>query len=194
MAGADHAILVVDDEPGVQGLLRSVLERDGFEVHVAASAEEAVQIFHDVELDAVLADVVMPGMDGFELLEELLRIDAGIPVLLMTGYGSIDAAVDAMRRGATDYITKPFKRRRLISALERALSLRKAEPGPVPRIEDSALDSALEQRLTLRELGDLYIERALSAAHGNKVQAARALGINRRTLYRRSHRVSEREN
>jgi DNA-binding NtrC family response regulator len=190
----DRAILVVDDEPGVQGLLRSVLERDGFEVHVAASAKEAVQIFREVELDAVLADVVMPGMDGVELLEELTRLDAGIPVLLMTGYGSIDAAVDAMRRGAIDYITKPFKRRRLLAALERAFSLHRPEPAPAREPQASVLDSALEKRITLRELGDLYIERALSAAGGNKVQAARALGINRRTLYRRSPRVREREN
>jgi DNA-binding NtrC family response regulator len=188
-----RSVLVVDDEASVRGLLDSVLQRAGFQVHLAADAEEALELFRRVDLDVVLADVVMPGMDGVTLLAELLEIATDVPVVLMTGFGSIDAAVDAMRRGASDYITKPFKRQRVIEAIERALAQRKGQdpaattaPPVEPRsFEQSVLEFALENRLTLREVGDLYIERVLSMSGGNKVQAARRLGINRRTLYRR---------
>jgi DNA-binding NtrC family response regulator len=189
-----RSVLVVDDEASVRGLLDSVLQRAGFQVHLAADAEEALELFRRVDLDVVLADVVMPGMDGVTLLAELLEIATDVPVVLMTGFGSIDAAVDAMRRGAADYITKPFKRQRVIEAIERALAQRKeqgsaassaARPLEPRSFEQSVLEFALENRLTLREIGDLYIERVLSMSGGNKVQAARRLGINRRTLYRR---------
>ena len=199
-----RSVLVVDDEPGVRGLLDSMLRRAGFEVHLAAAAEEALETFRRVELDVVIADVVMPGMDGVTLLDELLELDAGVPVLLMTGFGAIDAAVDAMRRGASDYITKPFKRQRVLESIERGLARRKARDGnaaeaPDARdaepksFEESILEFALENRMTLREVGDLYIERILSLSRGNKVQAARALGINRRTLYRRGGVPKERQ-
>jgi DNA-binding NtrC family response regulator len=199
---ASRSVLVVDDEPSVRGMLGSVLNREGFEVHLAASAEEASEIFRRVEPDAVLADVVMPGMDGVTLLEELLRLDADVPVLLMTGYGATDAAVDAMRRGAVDYITKPFKRRRVVDALQRALSERsrtlarraaQADASGEANLEEALLEQALAKRMTLRELSDLYIDRILSMSQGNKMQAARALGINRRTLYRRGVSAQERE-
>jgi len=191
-----RSVLVVDDEASVRGLLDSVLQRAGFRVHLAADAEEALELFGRVDFDVVLTDVVMPGMDGVTLLEELLELDTDVPVVLMTGFGSIDAAVDAMRRGAADYITKPFKRQRVIDAIERALARRKLQdasgtspsrPSEVePRsFEQSVLEFALQNRMTLREIGDLYIERVLSMSGGNKVQAARRLGINRRTLYRR---------
>lgn len=112
-----RSVLVVDDEPGVRGLLDSMLRRAGFDVHLASAAEEALATFRRVDLDVVIADVVMPGMDGVTLLDELLELDANVPVLLMTGFGAIDAAVDAMRRGAADYITKPFKRQRVLESL-----------------------------------------------------------------------------
>jgi DNA-binding NtrC family response regulator len=172
-----------------------VLRRAGYQVHLASGAEQALELFRSLELDAVIADVVMPGMDGVTLLEELIELDTHVPVVLMTGFGAIDAAVDAMRRGAADYITKPFKRQRVIEAIERALARRKGqdegdadpaeEDSERASFEQSVLEFALENRLTLREIGDLYIDRVLSLSGGNKVQAARRLGINRRTLYRR---------
>jgi DNA-binding NtrC family response regulator len=192
---ARASLLVVDDEPSVRKLLDSVLRRAGFEVHLAARAEEALELFQRTCPDAVLTDVVMPGMDGVQLLEALRRRDARVPVVLMTGFGAIDAAVDAMRRGASDYITKPFRRQQVVDAIERALAQApagKAAPETVGQgVEQSVLDLALERRMTLREVGDLYIERMLSLSRGNKVQAARALGINRRTLYRRGGATKE---
>src|SRR5262245_54212419 len=111
-----QSVLVVDDEPGIRGLLASVLRREGFEVRTAADGHEALDSFRNVGADAVLTDVVMPGLDGVALLEQLLQINPRVPVLLMTAYGEIDAAVAAMRLGALDYITKPFKRQRVIES------------------------------------------------------------------------------
>jgi DNA-binding NtrC family response regulator len=153
-----------------------MLERDGFRVQVSGSGEQALELFRRESPDAVLADGVMPGMDGVALLEELLRTNRAVPVVLMTGCGTIDSAVQAMRLGAADYITKPFKRRRLLDSLERAIAKRRAHE---PRSETPV------RRMTLRELTDTYIERALPRSNGNKVRAARLLGVNRRTLYRR---------
>jgi DNA-binding NtrC family response regulator len=186
----DRCVMVVDDEPGVRGVLSSMLQRAGYEVHTAADAEEALRLFHSLEVDAVITDVRMPGKDGVELLEELHEMRADLPVLLVTGFGTIDGAVQAMKLGATDYITKPFKRGRLLAALERALERARAAAEPAAggdggSVAEMTLEAALERRMTLREVGDLYIERVLELARGNKCQAARALGINRRTLYRR---------
>jgi len=197
-----RTVLVVDDEPGMRTLLEAVLRRAGFEVHQASDAEEALELFRTLELDAVIADVVMPGMDGVTLLEQLIGLDTDVAVVLMTGFGAIDTAVDAMRRGAADYITKPFKRKRVLEAIERALSRRKqremagsadlpVEESEPTSFEQSVLEFALENRMTLREIGDLYIDRVLSLSGGNKVQAARRLGINRRTLYRRGSGARE---
>jgi DNA-binding NtrC family response regulator len=185
--GEGRSVLVVDDEPGIRGLLASILRREGFHVHTAADAGEALDIFRSVGPDVVLADVVMPGTDGVALLEQLLEIDRRVPVLLMTAFGELEAAVDAMRRGALDYITKPFKRQRVVESLRRALEAREGRDAPAqPRLEGSVVESGLAERMTLREVADLYIERVLTLTRGNKVQAARALGINRRTLYRRA--------
>jgi DNA-binding NtrC family response regulator len=191
-----RAILVVDDEPSVRTLLDSLLRRAGFQVHLASDAGQALELFRSLELDVVIADVVMPGMDGVTLLEQLIGLNTSVPVVLMTGFGAIDAAVDAMRRGAADYITKPFKRQTVLGAIERALARRERQEGAgaadeageesEPKsFEQSVLEFALDNRMTLREVGDLYIDRVLSLSGGNKVQAARRLGINRRTLYRR---------
>jgi DNA-binding NtrC family response regulator len=189
---AERRIMVVDDEPGVRGVLSTILERAGYRVHTAGDADEALRVFQSVEVDAVITDVRMPGRDGVALLEEIQGRRADVPVLLVTAFGTIDGAVSAMKLGATDYITKPFKRRRLLEALSRAIETRHGEalpPSPTAaNLEAATLEAGLDRRMTLREVGDLYIERVLVLARGNKVQAAKALGINRRTLYRRGTR------
>ena len=190
----ERCVMIVDDEPGVRGVLTSMLEREGYEVHTASDAREALGLFRSFEPDAVITDVRMPGKDGVALMHELREQQANVPVLVMTAFGTIDAAVNAMKAGATDYITKPFKRQRVVDALQRAIESRgnqsgdelPSETGPV--VAEHTLQAGLDNCMTLRELGDLYIERILALAGGNKVRAARTLGINRRTLYRRGLR------
>jgi DNA-binding NtrC family response regulator len=125
--GEPRRVLVVDDEPAMREMLVSLLQEEGIRAHPAASADEAVEISRQTDFDAVVSDIRMPGRDGIALLAELRQTRPETPVILMTAFGSIDSAVDAMRSGAFDYITKPFKRGAVIASLERAFELRALE-------------------------------------------------------------------
>ncbi len=116
-----RTILVVDDERDMLLLLKRSLEPDlKCEVSTAPSAEDALKLYHEKRFDLVLADIKMPGMDGLELLELIKRDSPNQTVLMMTAFGSIDTAVEAMKRGAYDFITKPFDHDALLLRLEKA--------------------------------------------------------------------------
>lgn len=103
------SILVVDDDDSLAAALKDLLTRDGYSVLMARTAEEAV-ILHETNpgIRLALVDLILPGAGGLALTEELRRRDEEITVVIMTGYGTIETAVDAIKRGAEDYITKPF--------------------------------------------------------------------------------------
>jgi two-component system response regulator PilR (NtrC family) len=101
-------ILIVDDERPLCDLLRMALEEKGYEVQVAHDAEPALAILKTTTIDLVLSDIRMPGMSGLDLLKAVKEIDITIPVILMTAYGTIESAVQAMRDGAYHYLLKPF--------------------------------------------------------------------------------------
>jgi DNA-binding NtrC family response regulator len=122
-----RSVLVVDDEPAMREMLSSLLEEAGIRTRSAGSAKEALEATQEQEFDAVLSDIRMPERDGVALLAELREVRPETPVLLMTAFGSIDSAVEAMRDGAFDYITKPFKRGAVLAALERAFERRALE-------------------------------------------------------------------
>ncbi len=105
----DVKVLVVDDEPEILRTLRSYLELHGFGVQTASNAAEALEHVRKGKVHIVLTDIKMPGMDGLELLEEVRRIDFSIQVIVMTGYSTFDTTLQALERGAADYILKPFE-------------------------------------------------------------------------------------
>jgi DNA-binding NtrC family response regulator len=105
---AAHVILVVDDEPAQRTVLAGFLRKQGNEVLTAGNADEALQLAAARTLDLVLTDLRMPGKDGLTLLDGLRSINPGVPVIVMTAFGTIATAVDAMKRGAADYLTKPI--------------------------------------------------------------------------------------
>ena len=113
-------ILIVDDEPNMLHMLSSILKQDGFEPLCAGSAQQALELAESDRFDFILSDVRMPGMDGIQLLEHLRGRGIDAIVILMSAYGSVELALEAMRKGAYDYISKPFK------ADEVVLTLRKA--------------------------------------------------------------------
>ena len=116
------SILVVDDEMDMQQLLKRSLEPAlGCRVETASSGEMALSMLSFKRFDLVLADIKMPGMDGLELLELVKRDSPDITVIIMTAFGSIDLAVEAMKNGAYDFITKPFDHNALVLRLEKAL-------------------------------------------------------------------------
>lgn len=117
----DRTILVVDDEIDMQKLLKRSLEPAlECKVETASSGEMALQMLAKSRFDLVLADIKMPGMDGLELLELIKRGTPDVTVVMMTAFGSIDIAVEAMKNGAYDFITKPFDHDALVLRLEKA--------------------------------------------------------------------------
>ncbi|MGL4236388.1 sigma-54-dependent transcriptional regulator [Tabrizicola sp.] len=122
MAGAP--VLLVDDDDQMRRSTAQALELAGFAVTALATAQEALERAGPAFGGAVITDIRMPGMDGITLLERLREIDAEVPVILITGHAEVQLAVDAMRRGAYDFIEKPFTTQTLVSALRRALERR----------------------------------------------------------------------
>ncbi len=103
-------ILVVDDEEDFLTLVREGLATGRYEVWTTKSGEEALQRIKKTSIDLVLADLVMSGMDGLDLLGRIKELNPELTVIMITGFGTIETAVEAMRRGAYDYLTKPFER------------------------------------------------------------------------------------
>ncbi|MEQ8769919.1 MAG: sigma-54 dependent transcriptional regulator [Phycisphaerales bacterium] len=114
-------VLVVDDKEMMRDSVGSTLSRAGFEVIAASDGVAALDTIAKRRPDAVVTDLKMPNMTGLELLERVQQIDDELPIVLMTAFGTIETAVEAMRRGAFDYITKPFEGDELIIAVKRAI-------------------------------------------------------------------------
>lgn len=118
---AQAQILVVDDDPLTLQVARELLVDAGFAVFPCASARDALALLPGREIDVVLTDIKMPGMTGLELLAAIRRTYPEIPVVLMTAYAELDVAVEAIKKGASDFIIKPFKPLQLIHPLKKAV-------------------------------------------------------------------------
>ena len=120
-----HRILIIDDEPNIRRMMRLTLESDGYEVDDAPDGEKGLELFGDgSRFDAVLLDQKMPGMDGIATLSQMLRRAAGATVIMVTAFGSIELAVDAMKAGARDFLKKPLTPALLRDAVRAALAKR----------------------------------------------------------------------
>jgi DNA-binding NtrC family response regulator len=120
-----HAsVLVVDDEEIMREILDALLTREGYQVRLAASGAEGLELARTVPFDAAIVDVMMPGMDGIATLEELKKIDDDLPVLMITAFASVETAISAMKRGAFDYVTKPFKNDEVLVVVQNAVERR----------------------------------------------------------------------
>ncbi len=118
---AKARILAVDDQRYFRELIEGMLTEEGFEVQTASSGEEALDLIEHADFDIVLTDLVMPGMEGSELVHRIMERDPGQRVVVVTGVVDVKTAVDAMKLGATDYLLKPFDRRTLTVTLETIL-------------------------------------------------------------------------
>src|SRR5258706_8225801 len=117
-------ILVVDDEANLRRVLTAQLSRDGYEVHSAPDGEAGLALLREHHIDLVITDLRMPKMDGLELLRQALRTDPELPVVILTAHGTVDNAVEALKTGAFDYITKPFDPAEVRTILRKALRTR----------------------------------------------------------------------
>ena len=135
-------ILVVDDEAVVREGLRRVLEGDGYHVEVCANGRAALDLMQERAYDLVITDLKMPGMGGLEVLKTIKILQPEVPVIIITGYSTVDTAVDAMKNGAIDYIAKPFS----------------------PEQLTEKVGKAIEQKTVL--LDEIYLRKELRDRHG----------------------------
>ncbi len=121
------SILLIDDDDSLRRVMEFSLTEAGHTVRTAASGEDGLRLFEKDSFDAVITDITMPGMSGMEVLARVRQRDAHIPVIVITAYGTIESAVEAMKRGAFDYVTKPVSRDELRLTLQKAIRMRRLE-------------------------------------------------------------------
>lgn len=143
---APHTVLVVEDEELMRSILRRLLEDSGYEVVTAASAESALSAFGDNDIAVTLTDIKMTGMDGIELLDRIKGVDPDALVVIMTAYSSVDTAIAALRKGAYDYITKPFVNEDVVQRIKNAIQQRELFH------ENRALRRELQKQYTFSEI------------------------------------------
>lgn len=162
-------LLVVDDDEAFRTALGSALERKGFSVSLAGGMEAALNLSREKIFEYALVDVRMPGGNGIDLVRALRALDEGTRIVVLTGYGTIANAVEAMRAGAFDYLTKPVH----AAACTRAL------------LGTSANEGSSEDVPSLDRVEWEYLNRVLSDCGGNLSEAARRLRMHRRSLQRK---------
>src|SRR2546422_9858515 len=118
-------ILVIDDEEIMRDILETLLTREGYDVRLAASGADGIEIARALPIDVALVDIMMPGLDGIATLDELKRVDEDLAVIMITAYASVESAISAMKAGAFDYITKPFKNDEVVVVVRNAMERRR---------------------------------------------------------------------
>ena len=168
MANSRHGtILVIDDEEIMREILDTLLTREGYEVRLASSGAEGLEIARALPIDVALVDIMMPGLDGIATLDELKRIDEDLAVIMITAYASIESAISAMKAGAFDYISKPFKNDEVLVVIRNAMERRRLVH------ENRALRQNIQERYhkfaniigrspRMRQVFDLIIQAAPS--------------------------------
>jgi DNA-binding NtrC family response regulator len=115
-------LLIVDDEPDMLKLLSMIIrEKTSYEAVTTNNPLEAVELAKQGEFDLVMADLKMPGLDGVELLDAVKKINKDTPVIILTAFGTVESAVEAMNKGAFDFITKPFRKEQILFTIDKAL-------------------------------------------------------------------------
>jgi two-component system response regulator RegA len=174
------AIIVDDDEVFSRRLCRA-FELRGWEAHVAASGAEALALGHETGPDLAVIDLRMPGESGLDIVKNLREMDPTVSIIMLTGYGSIATALEALRCGADHYLTKPVDVDQILAAYD---AVRLSTPGEArpPTTVPSLARVQWE-----------HIQRVLTDCGGNVSQAAKLLGLHRRSLQRKLNKYPPRE-
>jgi two-component system response regulator RegA len=164
-------LLIVEDDIAFRTRLGRAFEARGFDVRTAATVDEAEAIVRDEPPELALVDLRMPGRSGLELIPILKDADPATRIVVLTGYGSIATAVEAVRRGATEYLTKPADADQILAAFA-------GPDGTMPAVPPT-------QTMSLDRMEWEHINRVLVECQGNVSKTARILGIHRRSLQRK---------
>lgn len=171
-SGARQSLLVVDDDERLRGRLVEAFDERGFDAHGVDGGEEALRVAGERAFDLAVVDLRMPGMGGLEVVRELKALHPRMNIVVLTGYGSIATALEAVRLGATHYVPKPADAEDLLAAFARA------EGSPRPEVAPDTVPSLARTEWE-------HINRVLADCGGNISQAARLLGIPRKSLQRK---------
>src|SRR4051812_31714824 len=161
------SILVIHDEEIMREILDALLTREGHKVRLAPSAEEGLELARTIPFDAAIVDVMLPGMNGVQALDELKKLDDDLPVLMITAFASVENAIAAMKRGAFDYISKPFKNDEVLAVLRNALAQRRlvAENRALRQnlqAHSNRFGDIIGKSVRMRQVFDLIIQAAPS--------------------------------
>jgi two-component system response regulator RegA len=164
-------LLIVDDDDTFREVLARAMSRRGYAVRTAGDADSALRAACEVEPSHALVDLRMPGASGLNLIPALRELAPDMRIVVLTGYASIATAVEAIKRGAIQYLAKPVDAAQIDNAFSDAARVRDVEPEPVP--------------LSVKRLEWEHIHKVLAEHAGNVSATARALGMHRRTLQRK---------
>jgi two-component system response regulator AtoC len=159
MAGETKQVLVADDEPNLRRVLSAQLVRDGFEVHTAEDGEGALKILGEHHIDLVITDLRMPKLDGMELLKRCVADYPDVPVIMITAHGTVNTAVEALKLGAFDYVTKPFDRAEFQSVVLKAARSRELSGNYLGNTEERGRFRLIGESAPMQEVYSL-IDRA----------------------------------
>jgi len=121
-------ILVIDDEPNILRLLKTILiDKTGYTVVTTNNPLEVNNLLQEERYDLVVTDLKMPLVDGMDLIDIIKKVDAHLPIIIITAYGTSETAEEAVRKGAFDYITKPFRKENLLTTIKRALEWKRMQ-------------------------------------------------------------------
>ncbi len=171
------SILLVDDDERFRSRMARAFEERGYEAQQAEGYDEATKIAERESTEYAVVDLRMPGKSGLEVVRTLHRIDAATKIVVLTGYGSIATALEAMHLGATHYLTKPADVDEVIASFDRA--------GTGVREEVPSAESETPQTPSLARVEWEHIQRVLTDCGGNITKASEKLGIHRRSLQRK---------
>ena len=191
---AAEKILIVDDEEGMRRLLDRLLSREGYETTTVGSGEEALRQMRADTFDLVVTDIKMPEMDGLQLLEEIKAYNPSLPVIVITAYGTVENAVQALRAGAYDYITKPFESDELRLTVAQVLERQRL------LVENRYLHQELEERYSFSgivgvspEMRKIYETASAVAASNASVMITGESGTGKELIARSIHFSSARK-
>ncbi|MDD5275443.1 MAG: response regulator [Methylovulum sp.] len=168
-------VFIVDDDYAVRDGLGLVLETAGFTCQAFESAEHFLHAYCPAQIGCLLLDVNMPGLSGFELQAELIRLDMRLPIIFLTAYGDIPMSVRAIKAGAVDFLTKPVPAQLLIERIQAALQQE------VQRREQLLAEQAAYRRINDLTPREMEVMSLVVASYSNK-EIARQLGISYRTI------------
>jgi two-component system response regulator RegA len=171
------SILLVDDDERFRSRMARAFEERGYEAQQAEGYDGAIEIAEHESTEYAVVDLRMPGKSGLEVVRELHRIDPATKIVVLTGYGSIATALEAVRLGATHYLTKPADVDEVIASFDRG--------DTETAVEASSAEGGAPETPSLARVEWEHIQRVLTDCGGNITKAAEKLGIHRRSLQRK---------